>query len=375
MTTFLSKTQEAVDAAEVPPMKHDFTMLHDMLCSMRPDKSRTEQRFVDKWIAPLGAKPDGGGNMILRIGNAPVMWSCHTDTVHSQGGYAPIAVDEDKGMIEVHPKSGANCLGADDTAGVWVMVNMIQAKRPGLYIFHRGEECGGIGSRWLTQNTPDVVKGIKYAIALDRRGKDSIITHQWGGRCCSETFSKSLAAEMGMGLKSDSGGSFTDTANYTDLIPECTNLSVGYTAQHSRREDLDQNFLGWLLERLLVLDVDKLEVARKAGEKETRTYGRGYGVHSAWDEYTGGFNRAKRHHKGGGGSGKKNTPAPLYRWRHDRVIEESTLALVEDFPEEIAKFLEEGNYDLEFLRRAIRKHGGMIVDTMLTPDDTKTPLH
>lgn len=353
MTSFAPKTDK--DAEPKAKLSANITMLHDMLTMMRPDGSKTERRFIDKYLVPLGCKPDGAGNMHLRIGDAPVLWSSHTDTVHHHGGFHPIRVNEKTGIIDLHPKSEANCLGADDTAGVWVMVNMILAKRPGLYVFHRGEECGGIGSKWIAKEAPDLLMGIKYAIALDRRGKDSIITHQWGGRCCSEVFSKSLEAELGMGLKSDSGGSFTDTASYTGLIGECTNLSVGYTAQHSRVEDLDQNYLSWLLERLLVLDWDNLTDARKPGDKEYKQYNNGGGYGGYW---------AGRHDKRGSKRGGKDSVTPIFRWRGDHLEEETILTLVEDYPEEVAKMLAESNYDIEFLRRGITRHGGVIPDDM-----------
>lgn len=352
MTSFAPKTV-------VTKLSANITMLHDMLTMMRPNGSKTEQRFIDKYLIPIGCAPDGAGNLHLRIGDAPVLWSSHVDTVHHHGGFHPIRVNAETGIIDVHPKSEANCLGADDTAGVWVMVNMILEKRPGLYVFHRGEECGGIGSKWIAKEAPDLLKGIKYAIALDRRGKDSIITHQWGGRCCSEVFSKSLEAELGMGLKSDSGGSFTDTASYVGLVGECTNLSVGYTAQHSRMEDLDQNFLSWLLERLLVLDWDNLTDARKPGDKEAKSYNNGTGYGGYWNGHGGG----PRHDKRGSKRGKNSTP-PIFRWRGSRLEEETIQALVEDYPEEVSKMLAESNYDIEFLRRGIRRHGGVIPDDM-----------
>ena len=45
-------------------------------------------------------------------------------------------------------KSGdATCLGADDGAGIYIMLRMIETKKPGLYVFHRGEERGGIGAK------------------------------------------------------------------------------------------------------------------------------------------------------------------------------------------------------------------------------------
>lgn len=347
-------TKAVVVVPATKPPKADFEMLHDMLRTMRPEGSVTEDRFVAKWIKPFGAKPDKFGNMVLRIGTDPIMWSSHLDTVHNHGGLQPILVDEDKGLIKLHPKALSNCLGADDTAGVWLMVQMARAKRPGLYIWHRGEEIGGKGSAWIAANTPDLLTGIEYAIAFDRKGKDSIITHQWGGRCCSETFSQSLALELGMGMKSDSGGSFTDTANYTALVGECTNLSVGYTGQHGKCEDLDQNFLAWLLERLLVLDVNKLVAVRKPGEKEAKWSNWGRGNHGA-TTFGGSTKKARRH-------SFKSDDKTFYRWRGRGLEIDTVEALVEDYPEEIAAMLKGANYSVEFLRSAIEKHGGVIDD-------------
>jgi hypothetical protein len=64
------------------------------------------------------------------------------------------------------------------------------------------------------------------------------------------------------GYKPDSTGSFTDSANYTGLIPECTNLSVGYESAHSTQESLDYFHLIGLRDSLLALDYSKLTVER-----------------------------------------------------------------------------------------------------------------
>jgi hypothetical protein len=42
-----------------------------------------------------------------------------------------------------------------------------------------------------------------------------------------------------LGYAPDNTGSFTDTANYVRLIPECTNVSVGYDHEHGPSEVLD----------------------------------------------------------------------------------------------------------------------------------------
>lgn len=234
------------------------TTLLDMHGYCRPAGSKTERKFIADYIRPLGVEQDKAGNLIKRIGDNPhVLWSCHTDTVHKAGGRQNLTITGDI-LTAVH----SECLGADDTAGVWLMCEMIRAQRPGLYVFHREEEIGGGGSTHVSVKTPHLLKGIQAAIALDRKGTTSIITHQWGGRCASDAFAKSLDAALGGGFIADSGGTFTDTANYMEQVSECTNLSVGYYNQHTAKESLDLAFICDLRERLLALDTSKLVIER-----------------------------------------------------------------------------------------------------------------
>lgn len=241
--------------------------LYAMLQTMRPHGSKSEMEFSKKYLLPLGVRMDAFGNCIRRIGTAPIAWSSHVDTVHRLGGLQSITQDEDYN-ITLAKSSHSNCLGADDTAGVWLMMEMMKAKVPGLYIFHRGEECGGKGSDFISKSTKALVQGIDYMVAFDRKGYDSVITHQWGGRCCSDDFGKSLAAQLGEDYKLDKGGSFTDSANYTDLIGECTNVSIGYKNQHWKTEELNLPHLVMLRSSMIDLDISKLVSKRKPGEKE-----------------------------------------------------------------------------------------------------------
>lgn len=241
--------------------------LFTMLSTMRPHDSKTEEQFITDYLCPLEVLRDNYGNIHKTVGHSEVVWSCHTDTVHSHGGRQLIKMGEDR-IIRLSERSKSNCLGADDAGGVWLMVEMIRAKVPGYYIFHRCEERGGKGSDYVSEQIPQVVKDKKAVIALDRKGTDSVITRQWGGRCCSDEFGKSLAAAIGLGYKLDTGGSFTDSANYVDLVGECTNLSIGYYSQHSDKENIDLLHLLALREKLVVFDESKLTYKRKPGEKE-----------------------------------------------------------------------------------------------------------
>src|SRR5258708_19086192 len=170
--------------------------LMGMLSTRRKAGGRQERRFIREWIAPLKMEQDANGNYWKRIGDSTVLWSCHTDTVHRDGGRQKLAWRDKKLVIAAGCKS--NCLGADDTAGCWLMRELILAGVPGVYIFHRAEEIGGLGSSWIAKNTPGKLEGLQCAIALDRRGKRDVITFQAGGRCCSNTFADSLATQLDM---------------------------------------------------------------------------------------------------------------------------------------------------------------------------------
>lgn len=252
-----------------PKLLNNVERMYEMLKYKRPHRSKTERNFIRRFISPLGDSfYDKIGNRYIQVGNAPIMYSCHTDSVHRLPGLQNVSIKGNK--FKLHRKENSNCLGADNAAGVWIMTEMIRAGKPGLYIFHRGEEIGGVGSGYISKHTPELVKGIQIAMAFDRRNTKSIITFQAGQRCCSDEFADSLAKELHLKHEKDRGGTFTDTANYTDLIPECTNVSVGFEREHSSYETLDMAYLMELRQAMLELDWEKLVIKRKAGDYEPR---------------------------------------------------------------------------------------------------------
>lgn len=241
-----------------------------MLQTRRPAFSNTEEAFIEDYLEPLGVERDDYGNVIKRIGDNPkVMWSSHTDSVHKYDGYQAVKI---KGQYAMLNDGSSNCLGADDVSGVWLMMEMIRAGKEGLYVFHRCEERGGKGSAYIAANTPELLQGIKCVIALDRRGTRDVITHQSGGRCCSDLFGDSLGQAIGMKHKRCDGGVFTDSANYTDLVGECTNLSVGYEMEHSKNEKTDLAFLVNMSKALIALNYDELAYSRQPGELDPEEY-------------------------------------------------------------------------------------------------------
>lgn len=244
-----------------------------MLRFKRPHLSRTERAFIEEFLEPIGVQKDAAGNIWKDVGDDPpmVLWSSHTDTCHLGGGKQELRIAAD-GIVHLEKPTDSSCLGADDTVGVWLMVQMVMAGIPGRYVWHRGEELGRKGSLWIAKSNQDALEGISAAIAFDRYGLDSIITHQMGRRCCSEAFSNSLNAALSGGYISDDGGSYTDTASYMDIVPECTNISVGYYNQHGKSETQDLVHADKLLQKMRSFDVSKLSIERDPKQSEYRHY-------------------------------------------------------------------------------------------------------
>lgn len=248
-------------------------LLSLLLSWKRPSNSKAEAKFIEMFILPLlefyEGWVDGGGNIIVKVDDNPVMWCCHTDTVHFSGGPQNLVVKQGK----VYATGEADCLGADDTTGIYLMIKMIFAGVGGTYVFHRSEEVGCIGSKWIAKNSAEWLSTFKFAIALDRRGTNSVVTHQMGMRCASDAFVKSLIGALNIpGLRPDDTGVYTDTKSYTRIIPECTNLSVGYYNQHTSNEYQDLDYLEILEDALINIDVTKFVCSRDPSVTENMSY-------------------------------------------------------------------------------------------------------
>jgi hypothetical protein len=63
-------------------------------------------------------------------------------------------------------------------------------------------------------------------------------------------------------MLNDDTGVYTDTAEFTDIIPECTNISVGYAREHTQEESLDLVYYQNLAVSILSVDWDALPVER-----------------------------------------------------------------------------------------------------------------
>ena len=247
---------------KLPPVdlqSEDVKLLKEIHSYKRVHESSAEADFIDTYIKTIpGIQCDAEENYYVRIGEkSSVLWSSHIDTVHNEEGYQEVVVTKDDMLVVDHTKENSgNCLGADDGAGMFIMFKMIEAGIPGLYVFHRNEESGADGSRYIAseegRNAENLLEGIDFAIAFDRKDYDSVITHQYWYRTASDEFAKSFAKVVDIPkMGPDSTGVFTDTENYTSIVSECTNISVGYFRQHGPMESLDLRFIIYLKDQII----------------------------------------------------------------------------------------------------------------------------
>ena len=220
-------------------------------------------------------EPDEHGNYVTQVGYEPhLCFTAHHDTVHKTEGMQKIVVTND--IVSVADSKTSNCLGADCTTGIYIMLHMIEAGIEGTYVVHAAEEVGCKGSAALVDDMPDWMMYTKAVISFDRYGDKSVITHQMGMRTASDEFARSFSDALKMPqLKPDDGGSYTDSNEYSMLIPECTNISVGYYGQHGVNETQDLEYLDQLIAALETADWSKLVFKRDPSVVESLYYNKG----------------------------------------------------------------------------------------------------
>lgn len=269
--------------------------LQRALSVKRPNESQTTAVFTqwlqDRLPEGLPASYDGAGNLHVDarlIAEHKTLFVAHVDTVHHVEGKNKITKTAERWSA-----NGA-ALGADDGAGCAMIMHLLHAGVPGYYIFTQGEECGGIGAKFVAKNMPGLLSEFDRAIAFDRKGIDSVISHQGYGRCCSDVFAEALSGALNrddrMMYLPDDTGVYTDTAEFTDIIPECTNISVGYYHEHGDREYIDVLHFQALADAVTGFDWDELPTSRDPSviEHKFDNWGKAAYLHdSRW--YTGSY--------------------------------------------------------------------------------------
>ena len=226
------------------------------------------------WRSIPGPKVvDKHGNVHVLVGSSPIMFACHLDTADRTPERVWFDFRKD-GFVRTN---GKTILGADDKAGASIMCHMIRNRVPGHYVFHAGEEVGCVGSKALaeslawggwdkeTLNGSPLPEKPDAVVSFDRRGYDSVVTHQMGVRTCSDAFAGALCDSLGLDHSPDPSGVYTDSHEYASLVPECTNVSVGYFHQHTHSECQNLRYLREIADRCVRMDWRALPINRDPG--------------------------------------------------------------------------------------------------------------
>ena len=163
----------------------------------------------------------------------------HLDTVHKR----PPTEDSlyyDKKKNTLWSPDG---LGADDRAGIYIILKLISSGARPTVIFTTNEEVGALGAQALINAHPDNYLNLKYLIELDRQGTQDCVFY----KCRNskfETFVESYGFRTTWGTFSD----------ISIIAPKwgiaAVNLSVGYFDEHSYAERLNLTCLHNTLEKV-----------------------------------------------------------------------------------------------------------------------------
>ena len=105
---------------------------------------------------------------LVAIGDIPIALIAHMDTVYKTP-VSNLYYDRKKGVLW-SPEG----LGADDRAGIFAILKIIQSGLRPCIIFTTDEEKGGLGAMALAINDCPI-QNLKYMIQLDRRGSNDCV--------------------------------------------------------------------------------------------------------------------------------------------------------------------------------------------------------
>lgn len=198
-------------------------MDYQLYCSVIKQQENHLHKQLKKYLKKYYKQVYSAGNYLFAPGDINIALVAHLDTVFKDPP-KNIFYDKEKGVIW-SPEGGCG----DDRAGVYAIIEIIRSGLRPTIIFTRGEESGGIGATELISHFPQCPVDLRYIIQLDRRGFDECVFYQLR----NQEFINYISS---FGFKKDFG-SFSDISI---LCPHWgiagTNLSVGYTHEHSTSE-------------------------------------------------------------------------------------------------------------------------------------------
>lgn len=173
---------------------------------------------------------------IVAIGDIPIALVAHMDTVFYNQP-EEIYYDQRKGVLW-----SPDGLGADDRAGIFAILQIVQSGLRPSIILTTDEERGGLGAQKLAKKECPI-PFLRYMIELDRKGSNDCVFYE----CLNSQFIKYIES---FGF-TEAVGSFSDISFLMPAWKICgVNLSVGYKDEHTIAETLNTNYLFATIEKI-----------------------------------------------------------------------------------------------------------------------------
>lgn len=201
--------------------QNDFNLFESLAGLTQESLRKTLSSFLKKKYKKVTITKD----YVYAQGDIPIALVAHMDTVFKK---PPTEVYYDKQKNVMWSPQG---LGADDRAGVFAILKIIQSGLRPAVIFTTDEESGALGAEAMTKAYKDAPQEFKYIIQLDRRGTNDCVFYD----CANKKFEAYV----------ESFGFVTNWGSFSDISVLCpawgiagVNLSIGYMNEHQEIETL-----------------------------------------------------------------------------------------------------------------------------------------
>ena len=226
--------------------------------------------LMTKYLRKHKYKVTATKQYIIAEGKLPVCLVAHLDTV---GKKPPSDIFYDSTQ---HVMWSPQLLGADDRAGVYAIIQIIEAGYRPHIIFTTDEEKGAQGAQALVTQKPDCpLENLKAIFQLDRRGSDDCVFYD----CDNPDFTKYVES---FGFKK-AYGSFSDISVIAPAWGvAAANLSVGYYYEHQKIEILKVRELEKTIEKVKKILDNAENMLSYTYIEALKTYGWGYNNSFGW---------------------------------------------------------------------------------------------
>lgn len=238
--------------------KSDFSTLEHLLMMTQKELHKEMAKLLND-IYPK--RTVSTKSFIIAFGDIPIALCAHMDTVFE---HPPTEIFWDRTKQVVLGNYG---LGADDRAGIYAIVKILEAGYRPTIILTADEELGNLGAQVMVQLIQKPPIELKYIIQLDRRDFNDCVFYD----CWNEEF-------MNYIINFNYNFAYGTFSDISTICPAWgiagVNLSVGYKDEHSFCERLYTAPLMNTIERVkkMLDDVDNAPTFKYLGVANLNEY-------------------------------------------------------------------------------------------------------